>query len=65
MFLRLASHYREAYSMMGGGWYDATDITQGMSVNMLFLEFFQNLLWLGVIFFYAYQAVVLELFKGS
>jgi hypothetical protein len=43
MFLRLASHYREAYSMMGGGWYDATDITQGMSVNMLFLEFFQNL----------------------
>jgi hypothetical protein len=33
MFLRLASHYREAYSMMGGGWYDATDITQGMSVK--------------------------------
>ena len=38
MFLRLASHYREAYSMMGGGWYDATDITQGMSVKfVLFL----------------------------
>jgi hypothetical protein len=54
MFLRLASHYREAYSMMGGGWYDATDITQGMSVNMLFLEFFQNLLSLGVIFFFVY-----------
>jgi len=35
MFLRLASHYREAYSMMGEGWYDATDITCESAVKFM------------------------------
>jgi hypothetical protein len=36
MFLRLASHHREAFSIMRGGW-NATDITRRMSVKLLFL----------------------------
>jgi hypothetical protein len=38
MFLRLASHYREAFSMMGEADDDATDITCGSAVKfVLFL----------------------------
>jgi len=35
MFLRLASHYREAFSMMGRLGYDATDITCGSAVKVV------------------------------
>jgi hypothetical protein len=35
MFLRLASHYREAFSMMGEAGYDATDITRKSVVKFV------------------------------
>jgi hypothetical protein len=35
MFPRLASHYREAFSMMGEASYDATDITCGSAVKFV------------------------------